>query len=151
MEPVATFAESARILKPGGVLAACDYDWPPTTPSWEADAALLSCMRTARRFEKKLGLTAGLRQWDKDGHLKRMEDSGRFRYTKEVLAHHQDEGNADRLVGLLLSQGYVQSVLRSGIEEAALGIDTLRNTAQHELGDAPRPFIWSARIRVGVV
>ena len=151
MEPVETFAEAARILKPGGVFAACDYDWPPTTPSWEADAAFRSCMRTARRFEKKLGLTAGLRQWAKDGHLQRMEDSGRFRYTQEVLVHHQDEGNADRLVGLLLSQGFVQSVLKSGVDEGALGIDTLRSTAQHALGHAPRPFFWSARVRVGVV
>jgi SAM-dependent methyltransferase len=151
MEPVATFAEAARILKPGGVFAACDYDWPPTTPSWEADAAFRSCMRTARRFEKELGLTTGLRQWTKDGHLQRMEDSGRFRYTQEVLVHHQDEGNADRMVGLLLSQGYVQSVLKSGADEGALGIDTLRNTAQRALGNASRPFYWSARIRVGVV
>ncbi|HKB90297.1 MAG TPA: class I SAM-dependent methyltransferase, partial [Opitutaceae bacterium] len=39
MEPHATFQETARILKPGGVFAANDYDWPPTTGSWEADAA----------------------------------------------------------------------------------------------------------------
>jgi hypothetical protein len=151
MEPVATFAEAARILKPGGVFAACDYDWPPTTTSWETDAAFASCMRTARRFEKKLGLATGLRQWAKDGHLQRMEDSGRFRYTREVLVHHEDEGNAERLVGLLLSQGFVQSVLKSGIDESELGIDTLRNTALHALGDTPRPFFWSARIRIGVV
>src|SRR5579859_3619957 len=30
MEPVATLAEVARILRPGGVFAAYDYDWPPT-------------------------------------------------------------------------------------------------------------------------
>lgn len=38
MEPQATFQEAARILRSGGVFAACDYDWPPTTGSWEADA-----------------------------------------------------------------------------------------------------------------
>jgi hypothetical protein len=133
------------------VFAACDYDWPPTTPSWEADAAFRSCMRTARRFETNLGLANGLKQWDKEGHLKRMEDSGCFCYTREILIHHWDQGNAERLVGLLLSQGFVQSVLKSGIDEAALGIDTLRSTARHALGDTPRPFLWGARIRIGVV
>ena len=151
MEPAPTFAEAARILKPDGVFAACDYDWPPTTAAWEADAAFASCMRTARRFEKELGTAAGLRQWDKAGHLTRMEESGCFRFVKEVVVHHIDQGNAGRLVGLLLSQGFVQGVLKQGVTESDLGITTFRQTALHALGDAPRPFIWSARIRVGVV
>ncbi|HEU5376328.1 MAG TPA: class I SAM-dependent methyltransferase [Ktedonobacteraceae bacterium] len=29
MEPTATLAEIARILRPGGLFAAYDYDWPP--------------------------------------------------------------------------------------------------------------------------
>jgi len=31
MEPEPTFAEIARILRPGGVFAAIDCDWPPVT------------------------------------------------------------------------------------------------------------------------
>ncbi|HEY7626940.1 MAG TPA: class I SAM-dependent methyltransferase, partial [Ilumatobacteraceae bacterium] len=30
MEPVSTFTEAARILRPGGVFAAIDCDWPPS-------------------------------------------------------------------------------------------------------------------------
>ncbi len=30
MEPVGTFSEIARLLRPGGVFAAIDNDWPPT-------------------------------------------------------------------------------------------------------------------------
>src|SRR4051794_19046780 len=36
MEPTATLAEIARILRPGGLFAAYDYDWPPTL-HWELD------------------------------------------------------------------------------------------------------------------
>lgn len=151
MEPATTFAEAARVLKTGGVFAACDYDWPPTTTAWEADAAFNSCMRTARRFEKELRLETDLRQWDKAGHLARMEESGCFRYVKEVVVHHIDEGNAGRLIGLLLSQGFVQGVLKKGVSETDLGIDTLRQISLHTLGNAPRPFIWSTRVRIGVV
>ncbi len=151
MEPVATFTEAARILEKGGVFAACDYDWPPTTASWEANAAFESCIRTARRLEKELRREFGLQRWDKAGHLERMEASGRFSYVKEVVVHHVDEGNADRLVALLLSQGFVQSVLKQGAQETDLGIDALRQTALLHLGRAPRPFIWSARVRIGVV
>ena len=151
MEPATTFAEAARILKPGGIFAACDYDWPPVTPAWTADAAFKSCIRSARRLERTLKSDSTLRQWDKAGHFQRMEASGCFRYVKEALLHHLDEGNAERLVGLLLSQGFVQSVLKKGVSEAELGIDTLRKTAIQILGDTQRPFIWSARVRIGVV
>jgi len=36
MEPTATLAEIARILRPGGLFAAYDYDWPPTL-RWELE------------------------------------------------------------------------------------------------------------------
>jgi SAM-dependent methyltransferase len=151
MEPRGTFEEAARILVRGGVFATCDYDWPPVTASWEANAAFESSQRTARRLEREMRSGEGLRQWDKAGHLTRMEASGCFRHVQEAMVHHTDEGNADRLVGLLLSQGYVQDILKRGVTETELGIDTLRHTALHTLGAAPRPFFWGARVRVGVV
>ena len=49
MDPQRTFDEAARILRPGGVFAACDYDWPPATGAFEADAAWLSA-KTGRPY-----------------------------------------------------------------------------------------------------
>lgn len=151
MEPAATFAEAKRILAPGGVFVACDYDWPPATGAWEADATYEASIRTARRLEKEHKLDEGLQQWDKAGHLARMQQSDYFRYVKEALVHHRDEGNAERLVGLHLSQGYVAALLRAGLSEDQLGITELRAVALRTIGSTPRPFIWSARVRLGVV
>lgn len=151
MEPVGTFAEAARILRPGGIFVACDYDWPPATGVEEADAAFETCIHTARWLEQKLRLDSGLQHWDKSGHLARMQECRYFRDVKEVVVPHHDAGNAERLVGLLLSQGYVQDALKKGVTEAALGIDALRRIARHTLGDKPRPWTWSARVRLGVV
>src|SRR6185437_6864733 len=36
MKPPATLAEVARILRPGGLFAAYDYDWPPAL-NWELE------------------------------------------------------------------------------------------------------------------
>ena len=151
MEPASTFAEAARILVPGGVFVACDYDWPPATGAWEADAAYEACIHTARRLEKEHKLDEGLQQWDKAGHLQRMQKSGYFRYAMEAVVHHHDAGNAERLIGLLLSQGYVAALQRAGLSEDQLGITELRGVAQRAIGSAARPFIWSARVRLGVV
>ncbi len=151
MEPAATFAEAARILVPGGVFVACDYDWPPASGSWEADAAYEACIRNSRRLEKEHKLDQGLQQWDKAGHLARMQQSEYFRFVKEALVHHRDDGNAERLVGLHLSQGYVAALQRAGLSEDQLGITELRAVAQRTIGAKPRPFLWSARVRLGVV
>lgn len=150
MEPGPTFTEAARILVRGGVFAACDYDWPPATGCWEADAAFEACVRTGRRLEKELKLDAGLQQWDKAGHLARMRESECFRHVTEVVIHHHDSGDAGRLVGLLLSQGYIAGLQKAGLGEDRLGITELRDVAQKTLGSKPRPWLWSARVRLGV-
>jgi len=151
MEPQATFAEAARVLGRGGVFLACDYDWPPSTGSWEAEAAWEDCCGRGRMLEKELNLGSGLRQWEKAGHVGRMQASGRFRYVKEVLVHHVDRGDADRFVGVLLSQGYISKLLAAGVSEKELRFDVVRETAQRTLGAAPREWLWSARVRLGVV
>ena len=40
MEPVSTLAEVARILRPGGVFAALDADWPPVSGVTAAEAGV---------------------------------------------------------------------------------------------------------------
>ena len=151
MEPLSTFAESARILKGAGVFAAYDYDWPPATTFWQVDQAYASCMQLARRLEQEQGITGRLKQWDKAGHLARMQESGCFRFVRECLLHHQDEGGAERIVGILLSQGYVQSLVKLGLSEKDLQIERLREVAHRAFGSSFTRWFWSARVRIGVV
>jgi len=150
MHPQGTFQEAARILRPGGVFASCDYDWPPVTGLWELDAAYLECDLQARALERELGLSPGLEFQEKSGHLGRMQDSGAFRWTREILLHHEDEGDAKRLVGLALSQGSVQTLLKAGIFEEEIGITRLRERAVALLPSS-KHWLWCSRVRVGVV
>lgn len=151
MEPQSTFEEARRLLRPGGVFAAYDYDWPPTVGSWEAEAAYLACAAQVRESTLALPAKPALRQWSKDGHLGRMQASGCFRHTKEIVVHHVDRGNAERLVGLLLSQGSVMTLLKNGVSEAEIGIDRLRVTAEQTLGTEDHTWYWSSRVRMGVL
>ncbi|HEY3340410.1 MAG TPA: class I SAM-dependent methyltransferase, partial [Anaerolineae bacterium] len=88
---------------------------------------------------------------DKAQHLSRMRASGCFRYTKEIVLHQQDQGNAEHLVGLLLSQGSVMTLLKAGYSEDQLGIRTFREIAQRVLGDTMQTWYWSSRVRLGIV
>jgi SAM-dependent methyltransferase len=54
MEPTATLAEVARLLRPGGVFAVVDCDWPPSVGDAEAEAAWEDCRRRFRVIETRL-------------------------------------------------------------------------------------------------
>jgi ubiquinone/menaquinone biosynthesis C-methylase UbiE len=149
MEPDGTFAEAQRILREGGVFAALDCDWPPVV-GWEAEAAYLEFSRTTHALEEQRGVADTIKRWAKDKHLERIKQSGRFRYVREILVHSQEMGNAERLVGLAMSQGSVQDLLKLGLSEQEVGLAKLRENADKLLGAEPRPWYFSYRMRIGV-
>jgi ubiquinone/menaquinone biosynthesis C-methylase UbiE len=54
MEPTATLAEVNRILRPGGVFAVIDADWPPVTGVVEAEVAWATLHKRMRIFEARI-------------------------------------------------------------------------------------------------
>jgi SAM-dependent methyltransferase len=63
MEPAPTFAEVGRILRPGGIFAAYDCDWPPTV-SWELEQAYAACVAQTSMLEQTHGLSRDVRSWE---------------------------------------------------------------------------------------
>jgi SAM-dependent methyltransferase len=145
MEPVPTFAEAARILRPGGVFAAYDYDIFPTV-DWELDQALLAYGDRREELRRRLEVTAGADRWSKDVHLDRMRASGEFRFCRELVLQSVEEGDAERIVGLLRSIGMI-----SGKDvDAELRLDEVEAVARRVLGERTVPFRFGYHIRVGV-
>lgn len=149
MEPTSTFAEIARILRPGGVFAAVDCDWPPTM-NWQAEDAYRRFDEEREKVGEAQGFYRDVKQWDKKGHLGRIQASGKFRYVKEILVHQREMGNAERLVGLMLSQAGLSTLLKNGLSEEQVGLPEFRAMAQRTLGDELAPWYFSYRVRVGV-
>ena len=54
MEPTATFIEVARLLRPGGVFAAIDCDWPPSVGDARAEQAWHTARARVADHERKL-------------------------------------------------------------------------------------------------
>ena len=54
MEPNGTFAEVARLLRPGGVFAALDCDWPPSVGDARAERAWHRARATVATHERRL-------------------------------------------------------------------------------------------------
>jgi hypothetical protein len=66
--------------------------------------------------------SASSQQWAKSEHLVRMQQSGHFRYVKEVVLHHP-------------------GILESGTSATEVGLDELRQVAQRTLGIRSSPRI----------
>jgi SAM-dependent methyltransferase len=145
MEPEPTLAEVARILRPGGVFAAYDYDWPPVC-NWEVEQAFSELVR---RVGKARGIPKKLR-YDKSDHLDRMEASGHFRFVREVPLHSRERGSAQRIVGMALSLGPLAVLLEGGKSEEELGLAQLREAADRAFGDREVEFVMGYRVRLGV-
>ena len=149
MEPAATFAEVARLLRPGGIFAAIDNDWPPTI-DLEAEALYQAFIHAAEALNAERQHGRDVKKWSKHDHLERITSSGHFKYTKEIAVHSVESGNAERVHGLLLSQGVIQTLLKNGVTDEELGIPKLHADLKRLLGDAPRPLYFTYRVRIGM-
>jgi SAM-dependent methyltransferase len=138
--------EVARILRPGGVFAAYDCDWPPCI-DWETDAAYTAFDRRIRELERASGLEP--HRAAKDRHLDTITGSGLFRFTTEIAVHSREPGDGQRLVDVALSQGGARVLVEAGVPEDELGLTALREVAARTL-PAARTWWWTYRIRMGV-
>jgi SAM-dependent methyltransferase len=156
MAPGPTLAEAARVLRPGGVFAAVDWDMPAVDA--EVEAADLAFIATARRLLREHGLDApgtdGGRSWPKAGHLAALRASGHFAYVREVVLHGVERGSAERLVLTALELvgepwGALDALRARGVTDAQLGLTAFRAVAERVLG-AGRPWFVGYRVRLGV-
>jgi SAM-dependent methyltransferase len=143
MEAEPTLAEAARILRPGGVFAAYDYDWPPIV-NWEIEAAF-------EEMQRRVGANRAVKPlYPKDGHLDRIKASGHFRYARELVLNSRERATADRIVGMALSLGPLTVLHQDGMSEEETGVAALRETAERVLGDREVDIYLGYRVRLGV-
>jgi ubiquinone/menaquinone biosynthesis C-methylase UbiE len=146
MEPTATLAKIARILRPGGLFAAYDYDTPPAIV-WEVDQ--LAQQMTARTMElvRQRGLPQSFKIWPKNKTLDPLRESGHFRFTREVLLHHVEQGDAERYLAMMQSSAFSNQLQ---FTEQEIGLDNLKQAVLHYIGARPVPWYISYRVRIGV-
>lgn len=89
-------------------------------------------------------------KWPKDEHLKSIRGSGLFRFTKEIVFHHQEACDAKRYVGFALSQGGLQTALKSGWIDLYADIEAFQKHVEQHFRGKTLDVLFSYRMRVGV-
>ena len=93
MDPAAVLPEVARVLRPGGVFGAYDYDVVPVIEP-QVDAAFAAVIDVRWAARERLGIRAGASQWPKHEHAKRLRESGLFAFVREVHCHAETTADA---------------------------------------------------------
>jgi SAM-dependent methyltransferase len=149
MERERVLAEAARLLRPGGVFAAYDYDMPPLVHP-EVDAAFRDHLELRARFRDEHKVEAGWTRMPKPSHLDAIRESGRFSYAREVVLHDAAVVDAAGLLGLARSLGLVQELIALGVTEEELGLTRLAEVTRRVLGERRVEWILGYRVRLGV-
>ena len=146
MEPTATLTEIARILRPEGLYAAYDFDVPPAI-YWELDRLTQEVTSRFMELVRERGLAQNLKIWPRNKSLDPLRESGHFRFTREVLLHSIEQGNAARFLEMMQSSAFTNQFQFSNQE---IGFDRLSSAALQYIGSEPIPWYVSYRVRIGV-
>ncbi len=141
MRPERALPEIGRILRPGGVFCAYEY-FVGQTPLWEPVVAFDAVQVRKRELRARLGLDAAKLRWPVS--RERLEQSGIFRYVRELALHSVEQADGERLVGFALSEGSMRTLLEAGATEDEVGLDRLRAAAEA----MPEPVPWWIGYRV---
>ena len=111
MDIPSTLDEVFRILKPNGVLAIYDCDWPPSI-DWVMEQEYYALQRKCDSFNFAQK-THAVRN-DKHTYIEQLNAFGKFRFVKEIVCHSVEPCTPERMIGIALSQGAVQDALKAG-------------------------------------
>ncbi|GGO03371.1 class I SAM-dependent methyltransferase [Saccharibacillus kuerlensis] len=150
MNPQPSLAEFARVLRPGGVAAVYDCDWPPVLNA-DIEAAYAELSNLADRRSVELAPEEEhAHKWPKEEHLMQIRKSGLFRYTREVVFHNREVCSAERYANIALSQGGMQSAIKRGAEDVRATAEAFGRKVEHFFAGREQEVLFSYRMRLGV-
>ena len=146
MEPESTLREVARLLKPNGVFAAYDCDWPPV-----CDAALDSAYQDLDDYFDKVETDiSDFIKYPKGQHLENIRKSGHFGYTREIVFANTESCDANRYYSFALSQGGTKVILRKNPALIEKEIAAFKIAVDHYFRDKTLPIEFCYRMRLGI-
>lgn len=148
MEPESTLKEIDRVLKSDGVLIIYDVIWPPSV-SYELEKAYCQLFDQVKQLTQELGAPIAHR-WDKKKHVVNVEQSSFFDYVKESYYHKSEAFTKEKFIGLALSQGGLEALLKRGYTEEEIGIARFREIVGAHEETKGKLLTYNYRVIFGV-
>lgn len=149
MEPESTMREINRLLKPGGVFAAYDCDWPPVCGT-DVELAYKVLFRRVAEIEENLSDRATYFRYPKHKHLDSLLKFGGFCYIREIVFANTENFNAERFFDIALSQGGIQDILKKDPSLMEKELAAFHKTVDKFFGSQTLPIEFCYRMRMGV-
>jgi len=148
MDPHVVLPEVARLLRPGGVFAAYDYDQVPAIDA-RLDEAFARVIDERWKARERLGIHAVTSTWPKSQHIDRLRESGLFAFAREVHCHAELVVDGRRLTALADSLGGPGEIFEGQAPELDDAAQSLARLALEELPE-PRTGLLGYTIRLGI-
>ncbi|WP_284036930.1 class I SAM-dependent methyltransferase [Neobacillus sp. 114] len=150
MEPQSTLKEFERVLRPNGIFAAYDCDWPPTC-DWRLEDHYKKLISHAEhRLSQLLSPERQAHRWNKEEHLHQIQQSGLFSFAKEIVFHNLEKCDAARYANIALSQGGLQTALKFGVQELEAAFLDFRRHVEEVFSGETKEVLFSYRMRIGI-
>ncbi len=138
MEPESTLKEIHRLLIKDGVLVIYDIIWPSSV-NLQYETAYKNLFNNVSIITSKLDQTIAIR-WNKKKHLENVLKSSHFKFAKETYFHKAEELSKEKLIGIALSQGGLEALLKRGYSKKEIGIINFEREIQ-EMDEIPNEKI----------
>ena len=126
MEPIGTLQEVNRLLKTGGVLVIYDIIWPPSV-NYAYEKTYNDLFRNIQEITSRLDQNIAVR-WDKNDHFRNVQSSKHFKFCKETYFHKSEPLDREKLIGIALSQGGLEALLKRGYSKDDIGLTKFEET-----------------------
>jgi ubiquinone/menaquinone biosynthesis C-methylase UbiE len=147
MEPLGTLKEVKRLLKSGGVFLVYDVIWPPCV-NYAYELAYNKLFSTIDRLTEDLDEKIAIR-WDKKKHYENIVKSNFFKFVKEAYFHKSETISKDKLLGIAMSQGGLEALLKRGFSKAKIGLDKFEKLIE-DLEVSPDYIIYNYRVTYAI-
>lgn len=148
MEPASTLREVNRLLKPGGVFAAYDCDWPPVC-SVKIEIAYEKLFAKVHKIEN-IKYSDSFIRYPKEQHLSNIKKSGFFRYVREIVFTNTEQCSAERYFDIAVSQGGLQVILKQEPEIIKTDLKEFYEVVTEDFRSAVKDIEFCYRMRLGV-
>ncbi len=148
MEPKITLKEIDRVLKDDGVLSIYDVIWPPSV-NYEYEQAYCQLFERVNKLTQELDEQIAYR-WNKGKHLSNVKDSNFFNYVKESHYHKSERFDIEKFIGIAISQGGLEALLKKGFNEDEIGITKFRETVESAKKIINESLTYNYRVIFGV-